>query len=142
RVVREVAEAVRAVRDRQPSLCSHLLRGRVELGAEAVHLACLDPLERRASATERDEVELGVVDVPKAVPATPVLKGIEVEAENVRGRHECRIHAAALWEWGGLAVEVIRQGEKTRTGAGHGRNELLRLRGGQVSGQMRVPLVG
>jgi hypothetical protein len=82
--------------------------------AEAVHPACLDPLEGGLAARERDEVELRVEDVVEAVEAAPVLQRIEVEPEHVGRRGERRIHAAALGQRLGTAVEVVRQREEAR----------------------------
>ena len=119
-VVREVADGVRTAGDREPGFRAQRLGCRVELIAHAVHSARLDPLERRPTAGERDEIELGVEDVVEAVAAAPVLQRVEVEAEDVGARGEGGIHPAALRQRLGAAVEVVRQRQEARAGAGRG----------------------
>ena len=141
-VVREVADRVRAAGDRQPGLCANGLRSRVELRAHAVHAAGLDPLECRPAPSEGDEVELRVEHVAEAVPAAPVLQGVEIESEHVGARGQCRIHPLPLRECARAAVEVVGQREEAGARSRDLRHEAQRIGGRKIAGKMRVPFVG
>src|SRR4029450_12007878 len=101
-----------------------------------------DPLERRAAACERVEVELRVEDVAEAVVAAPVLQRVEVEAEDVGAGGERRVHALPLRQGARMTVEVVGQREEAWTGSRNQGCDPEGIVGREARRQVRVPLVG
>src|SRR4029079_15698542 len=89
------AVALRPAWDRRPRLGADDGRSRILVLAAMLHRACLDPLEGRLAAGQRDDLALHPVDVVDLLDVAPALDRIRVEADNVGAREELVVDLAS-----------------------------------------------
>ncbi len=130
--IREVADAARAARDREPGLRVHDLRRDRDRRALAGHPARLDPLERRlAGRVDRHQLALRAEHVEERDAPAELHDRVHVEADDVCACREALVVVAveAIVDRRLAAEEVLREVEHAQSRSRVRRGETRHLLG-------------